>query len=326
MTMQLKGLGVIAVAMLTSGLLAMAAVPAAQQPTAPAGRQGGVGPVPGAGARGGGRGAGRAGATARKRVLAWADTRNGVAQHDSVGHALAIVERLGYDSGMWDTSIRTDSNIISMAPKRTDGSAASGGPSLANVDAIFFMGHREVPLDDAQKAELLQFVKDGHGFVAAHVGLTAFESWPEFGEMIGARFDQHPIVGAGTIVNENPDFPATRHFPASFAFNDEFYQPKDLSRDKVDVLLRLDLTNVPANPALHLNGDYPLVWAKMYGKGRVFFGSFAHSSETWDLRNVQQMYFEAIRWALGLTDADPSPHVMRGSAVGASGGRRGAPQ
>src|ERR1041384_8211965 len=66
----------------------------------------------------------------RKRVLAWADTRNGQAQHESVGHALAIVERLGYDSGLWDTFIRTDSNIVSKAPKKTDGSPASGGPNL----------------------------------------------------------------------------------------------------------------------------------------------------------------------------------------------------
>ncbi len=114
--------------------------------------------APGQGARGGGRGVGQ-----RKRVLAWADTRNGVAQHDSVGHALATIERLGYESGMWDTYIRTDSNIISKTPKKTDGSPASGGPSLNNVDAIFYMGHREVPLDAGQKEELLQFVKEGHG-------------------------------------------------------------------------------------------------------------------------------------------------------------------
>ena len=208
-------------------------------------------------------------------------------------------------------------------PKKTDGSPASGGPNLGNVDAIFFMGHREVPLEDSQKAELLKFVQDGHGFVAAHVALTALESWPEFGELIGARFDQHPIVGPGTVINEDPAFPATKHFPASFPFNDEFYQPKELSREKVDVLLRLDLTNVPENPALHLKGDYPLAWAKTYGKGRVFFGSFAHASETWDLRSVQQMYFEAMRWALGLTDAEPTPHPMRGTAAPAAGGRGG---
>lgn len=284
-----------------------------QVPQPPAGRAGAPpaqGDQPQGRGRGQGRGGRAGGGPARKRVLAWADTRNGIAQHESVGHALAVIERLGYETGMWDTFIRTDSNIIANAPKKTDGSAASGGPSLSNVDAIFFMGHRDVPLDDSQKAELLQFVRDGHGFVAAHVGLTAFESWPEFGDLIGARFDQHPIVGSGTIANERPDFPATHHLPPSFPFSDEFYQPKELSRDKVDVLLRLDLKDVPANPALHLNGDYPLAWAKMYGKGRVFYGSFAHAAETWDLRSVQQMYFEAMRWALGLTDATLSPHPM----------------
>jgi len=284
------------VAVIACGVLALAA----QQPPQPAGRG------QGRGGRGGPQ------APARKRVLAWADTRNGIAQHESVGHALAVIERLGYETGMWDTFIRTDSNIIATAPKKTDGSAASGGPSLSNVDAIFFMGHREVPLDDKQKAELLSFVRDdGKGFVAAHVGLTALESWPEFGELIGARFDGHPIVGAGSVINEDPSFPATRHFPARFDFNDEFYQPKDYSRDKIHVLLRLDLSNVAANPGLHRpDHDYPLAWAKTYGKGRVFYGSFAHASSTWDLRDVQQMYFEAIKWSLGLTDAELKPHPM----------------
>ena len=281
--------------------------------------------TPAQGRQGGGRGGRGGGGAPRKRVLAWADTRNGQAQHESVSHALATIERLGYDSGLWDTFIRTDSNIVSKAPKKTDGSAASGGPNLGNVDAIFFMGHRDVPIDPAQREELLSFVREGKGFVASHVALTAFESWPEFLDLIGARFDGHPISGPGTIVNESPDFPATRHFAPSFAFNDEFYQPKEHSRDKIDVLLRLDLANVPANQGLHLNGDYPLAWAKMYGKGRVFYGSFAHSSATWDIRDVQQMYFEAMRWALGLTEGEPKPHPMRGGATpgaGRGGGSR----
>ena len=279
--------------------------------------------APPAQGRQGGRGGGRAGgASARKRVLAWADTRNGQAQHESVGHALAVIEKLGYESGQWDTFIRTDSNIISKAPKKTDGSAASGGPNLSNVDAIFFMGHREVPLEPSQREELLSFVREGKGFVAAHVGLTAFESWPEFLDLIGARFDGHPINGPGVVVNERPDFPATKHFPASFAFTDEFYQPKDHTRDKIDVMLRLDLSNVPASDSLHLKGDYPIAWAKMYGKGRVFYGSFAHSSETWDVRNIQQMYFEAMRWALGLADAELKPHPMTPAPAGRGGGQR----
>ena len=243
----------------------------------------------------------------RKVVLAWADTRNGIAQHDSTSHALSVIERLGYESGAYDTFIRTDSNIIAKKPLMTTGQPASGGPSLANVDAIFFMGHRDVPLDAQQRAELAAFVHDeGKGFVAAHVALTAFEGWPEFGELIGGRYDDHPWnTASGTIINEDPSFPATKHFPATFPFVDEFYQAKAFSRD-ARVLLRLDTSKMPANPQLR-NMDFPLAWAKAYGKGRVFYSSLGHAPETWDNRNVAQMYFEAMKWALGLTNADVTP-------------------
>jgi type 1 glutamine amidotransferase len=248
----------------------------------------------------------------RKTVLAWADTRNGIAQHDSVSHALAVIERLGYESGAYDTFIRTDSNIVANEPKMTTGGPASGGPSLANVDAIFFLGHRDVPLDAQQKTELAAFVRSGKGFVAAHVALTAFDSWPEFGELLGARYDDHPWnTASGTVINEDPSFPATRHFPATFPLTDEFYQPKSFSRDTLRVLLRLDVSKMPPNPNMRrTDGDFPLAWAKMYGQGRVFYSSLGHAAETWDNRDVAQMYFEAIKWSLRLTDGDATPRPL----------------
>ena len=288
--------------------VAYVAAPFAQQPQG----RGASSTQGGRGGRGGRDGDGpRAGA--RKVVLAWADTRNGIAQHESVSHALAVIEQLGYESGAYDTFIRTDSNIIAKQPMRTTGEPASGGPSLAMVDAIFFLGHRDVPLDDKQKAELLAFVHDeGKGFVAGHTALTAFESWPEFGDLLGGRYDGHPWGSApGTVINEAPDFPATRHFPATLNIADEFYQPKAFSRNKVRVLLRLDASKMPPNAEYHgTNGDMPLVWAKTYGKGRVFYSSFAHDAATWDNRNVRQMYFEALKWALGLTDGDTTPKPL----------------
>jgi type 1 glutamine amidotransferase len=269
-------------------------------------------PPQGRGGRGGGRGA--PAARQRKTLLAWADTRNGIAQHDSVSHALAVIERLGYESGLYDTYIRTDSHIISKQPLMTDGKPASGGPSLANVDAIFFLGHREIQLDPQQKAELLSFVKDdGKGFVAGHTASTAFESWPEFGEMLGARYDGHPWNTAyGSVINEDPAFPATRHLPLVFNFTEEFYQAQAYSRDKIRVLLRLDLSKMPPTPELHrTDGDFPLAWAKMYGKGRVFYSAFGHAPATWDNPDVYRMYFEAIKWSLGLTDADVTPRPLK---------------
>jgi type 1 glutamine amidotransferase len=259
--------------------------------------------------RGGGRGGGR-GSRQRKAVLAWADTRNGLAQHDSVSHALSVIERLGYESGAYDTYIRTDSNIIAKSPLMTTGQPASGGPSLNNVDAIFFLGHREVELTDQQKADLLSFIKDdGKGFVAAHTATTAFLQWPEFGEMLGGRYDGHPWNTVyGSVINEDPSFPATKHFPATFNFTDEFYQTQNYSRHKLRVLLRLDVSKLPPTSDPHRpDGDFPLAWAKMYGKGRVFYSSLGHAASTWDDPGVYHMYFEALKWSLGLTEADVTP-------------------
>jgi len=264
------------------------------------------------------RGAGQA-QQRRKRVLAWADTRNGISQHESVSHAISVIERLGYESGTYDTFIRTDSNIISKSPLMTTGRAASGGPNLNNVDAIFFLGHREVELTDAQKADLLSFVKDdGKGFVAAHTATTAFLSWPEFGELIGGRYDGHPWGNtAGTLVNEDPAFPATKHFPASFPLTDEFYQTMEYSREKIRVVLRLDVSKMPANSGVHrTDGDFPLAWARMYGKGRVFYSSLGHAATTWDNPDVSRMYFEALKWSLGLTEADVTPRPWRAGGRG----------
>jgi len=252
----------VSVAAVVVALVHTASVPSAgsQQPPAggqPAAQQG----------RGGGRGAQP---RVRKALLAWADTRNGQAQHAFTSHALAIVERLGYESGLWDTFIRTDSHIIFNQAQKTDGTPASGGPSLTNVDGIFFLGHRDVPITDQQKAELLAFVRGGKGFVAAHTGLTAFESWPEFAEMLGAAYGGHLYTGPGRMISEQPSHPIVKHWGTAADYSDEFYRAKGLSRDKVDVLLRFDPASAPAS-GLPADGDFPLIWTKTYGQGRVVY-------------------------------------------------------
>jgi DNA topoisomerase IA len=47
----------------------------------------------------------------KKKLLAIGDVRTGF-QHDSVSHALATIERLGYESGAYITYIRTDSQLL----------------------------------------------------------------------------------------------------------------------------------------------------------------------------------------------------------------------
>jgi type 1 glutamine amidotransferase len=172
------------------------------------------------------------------------------------------------------------------------------------------LGYREVPLEQQQKTSP-GLVRDG-GIGRAHAALTGFESWPESRALLGGRYDEHPWDTAnGTILNEDPAFPATRHLPASFPFVDEFYQTKAFSRDRIRVLLRLDVSKMPPNPGVHrTDGDFPLAWAKMYGKGRVFYSSLGHAASTWDNPDVYHMYFEALKWSLGLTDADVTPRPL----------------
>jgi type 1 glutamine amidotransferase len=292
----------VAAVVLLASAIATAQNPAGQAPGAPAGR----------GGRGGGRG--RGGPRTMKVLLAWADTRNGIAQHESTSHALSVIERLGYETGTYFTYIRTDSNIISYAPKMTTGDPASGGPSLAMADGIFFMGHREIDIDADQKAALLKFVHDdGKGFVAAHVGSTAFMSWPEFGEMLGGRFDTHPWgVTEANVIVEDPAFPGMKFFAPVFSMREEFYQISNFSTEKSRILMRLDTSklDMKAQGVQAADAPYALTWAKMYGKGRVFYSALGHDAATWDNPDIERMYFEAIKWSLGLTDADVTPRPV----------------
>jgi uncharacterized protein len=246
----------------------------------------------------------------QKHLLAIGDVRTGF-QHDSISHALATIERLGRESGAYITYIRTDSQLLTKQPISVGERKNVNAKNLNFFDAIFYMGTGEGDLTKQQKADLLSFVKeDGKGFIGAHTGDDAYFTWPEFGEMIGGYFDNHPwgVFDAPVIV-EDPSFPAMKPFPLAFTIHDEIYQHKDFSRDKVRVLARLDASKLDfPKPLIHrTDKDFPVAWAKMYGKGRVFYSTFGHTDESWDDPRVQKMYLEAIKWALRMTGTDVTP-------------------
>jgi type 1 glutamine amidotransferase len=229
-------------------------------------------------------------------------------QHDSIPDALATIWKMGRDSGLWDAYLRTDYELI------TKGKVGPNGKNLTQFDAVVFANTTgAMPLTDEQKKDLLSFVHDdGKGFVGVHAALDANYDWPEYAEMIGGWFDEHPwMTFDAPIINESPDFPAVSHFPHEFMKHDEIYQAKQWSRDKVNVLLRLDekKLNYENNPRIHrADRDFAVAWSKMYGKGRVFYSTLGHTKESWMDPDVQKMYFEAIKWALGLTEGSTTPH------------------
>ncbi len=248
-----------------------------------------------------------------KHVLVIGQTKG--FEHDSVSAAMAAVYNLGKESGLWDTMIRTDTELL------TKKDLGRNAKNLNYFDLIVFGSTTsELDMDAGQKQDMLSFVKeDGKGFVGIHAALDTNYNWPEYGEMIGGYFDQHPwMTFNAPIINEDQDFPAVRHFPKAFVKYDEIYQPKQWSRDKVNVLLsldpnRLDYSN---NPRIHrADHDFPVAWSKMYGKGRVFYSTLGHTEESWDDPDIRKMYFEAIRWALGMTDGSTMSHARPAAVV-----------
>ncbi len=233
-------------------------------------------------------------------------------QHSSVSHALATIERLGQDSGIYDTYIRTDTELVTKQ-KLTAGNAKN----LTFFDAVLFYTTGELDMDQQQKQDLLSFIHDdGKGFIGVHSATDTFYKWPEYGEMIGGWFKQHPwgVFDAPMIV-EDQNFPGMQPFPHAFTFKDEIYQIMNFSRDKVHVIARLDaakldLTNPRVSPERLADKDFAIAWAKMYGKGRVYYNTIGHREESWDRKDVQTMYLEAIKWAMGLTQADVSPRGL----------------
>lgn len=252
----------------------------------------------------------------KRRILAIGDVHRKIYQHDAVSHALATIERLGYQSGIYDTYIRTDIQLITKHLIRfaentvvPDANQRSENyKDLNDFDAIVFYGIGELELTDQQKADMLSFIKDdGKGFVGIHTAVTSFYTWPEYGEMIGGYFDEHPWgTFNAPIIVEDPAFPGMKQWPRSFDFTDEIYQLKDYSREKLRVLMRLDAGKLDLNnPRVHrTDKDFAVTWAKMYGKGRVYYSTLGHREESWDRPEVREMYTEAIKWAMGLVDAD----------------------
>jgi uncharacterized protein len=214
-------------------------------------------------------------------------------QHDSVSDALATLWKIGQESGLWDTYIRTDVQLITK--QKLKGNAKN----LDEFDAVFFMTTGELPMDEEQKEALMSFIKSGKGFLGAHNANDTFYKWPEYGEMIGGYFDGHPWNQfMATIKVEDRTFPATRHFPASFEIMDEIYQTRDFSREKSRVLMSLDTSKTDMTKKGVKYTDVPITWIREHGQGRVFYCGLGHRPEVWARPDIQKMWLEAVRWAM----------------------------
>jgi uncharacterized protein len=226
-------------------------------------------------------------------------------QHESISTAMVTLYNLGRDSKKWDTVFRTDCTAITKKPLKY------GAKNLDAFDAIVFFTDGTLDMDDSQKADLLSFIRDdGKGFIGIHSATITFVSWPEYGKMIGGYFDGHPWgTFDAPLVVEDAGFPGMSNLPRSFTLKDEIYQIKDFSRENVRVLMSLDASKVDLSKRGIHRKDFPVIWAREYGEGRVLYNGLGHTQEAWDRPEIQKMWLEMVQWSMGLIPGNAAPRT-----------------
>ena len=220
-----------------------------------------------------------------KTILALGDESTAAYQHESLSHALSTIEEIGLRAGLFDTLIRTDPQLVTGGEIAAATGTLTFYKNLRDFDAVVLLTAGEPKLTPQQKSDLLSFVRNGKGLVAIHSAIGSFSGWPEFADMIGSQNEER------TAAIEDWDIrvldtanPLMSLLPKSFRIRDNF-SPVALQKGARLLAQSVDGT--------------PIVWTRSYGKGRVFASQIGHEDAVWDRREVQHLYLEGIRWAIG---------------------------
>jgi type 1 glutamine amidotransferase len=216
---------------------------------------------------------------AEQRVLLVTDARGFV--HDSIPEATAFFEHLGERSATYD--------VIQVS-----GAGALTAQRLRNADAVVFANTSgEVPVPD--RGAFLRFVHRGGAFIGTHSASDTLHSWPGYARLLGGEFLRHGAVQSGRVNVVGRPHAVTRGLPRSFILTDEFYEFDAFVPEHTRVLGRL----APESVGDEGGRDLPLVWARRYGKGRVFYNALGHLNETWRHRTFRRLVARGVAWALG---------------------------
>jgi len=243
--------------------------------------------------------------------------------HTSIPYGKAAIEVMTEKTGAFEATFSDDASFFEKE-------------SLARFDAVVFNNtnneiflpekydslsaeeKRKVDATDARlKRNLVEYLKSGKGLAVMHAGVASFRKWPEFGEIIGARFDNHPWNSGSKVILkvEDPVHPVAQAFvdAPTLEIADEIYQLKEnYSRDKVRVLLSLDMDRTTITPqqkkAIHReDNDFAISYVKSYGQGRVFYCALGHMHELFWNPVVLEHLLDGIQFALGDLKGDTTP-------------------
>src|SRR5260370_25691692 len=104
-------------------------------------------------------------------------------RHEAVSHAIATIERLGRETGLWTTTIRTDTEVLTK--KKLEYNAKN----LNDFAAVLFYTGGDLEMDTQQKADFISWIHDdGKGVIGVHSSAITLVGWQGEGEMIGGYY------------------------------------------------------------------------------------------------------------------------------------------
>lgn len=195
--------------------------------------------------------------------------------------------------------------------------------NLENYDLVIFYTSGDLttpgeqdsgkPMGENGVADLLAWIEGGGAFLGFHCASDTFHS-PEDGpvtpflEMIGGEFLTHGAQFEGTLKVVDPDHPVMANVPQDFKLFDEWYVFRNYNKEDIHVLAMLEPGDERTKQDKYNIPNYPVIWCRTYGDGRVFYNALGHREDVWENPVFQQHVVDAAMWALGEGPAKAEPN------------------
>jgi type 1 glutamine amidotransferase len=159
----------------------------------------------------------------------------------------------------------------------------------ARLVVLFTIG--ETPWSADQRATIERRAAAGSlGIVGLHAATDAAYGWPAIGNLLGGRFNGHPITGDLPITVVDADHPATAHLRSPWRFKDELYLFRELVPD-ARVLLAVEFGGTSV-------GRLPLAWCVERPPMRSFYTALGHFVAAYEDADYLQHVRGGIEWVL----------------------------
>jgi uncharacterized protein len=172
------------------------------------------------------------------------------------------------------------------------------------------------PMSPEGKQKLLEAIGKGMGFVGIHAAADTFHPQPDpkdlsnryiahddqqdpYLKMLGAEFIIHgsdPRLQDANLIVSDPKFPGLEGMSSPVSLKEEWYSLKDFQSD-LHVILTLETRGM--HGACYERAPYPVTWARMHGRGRVFYTAIGDRPENWKNEFFLNLLGGGIRWAIG---------------------------